>query len=233
MSDTGTSWITDLATKLPVLQPIYVDHIRALGRPTPALFMMEVAQWIDSLVASGDKAAVGAFLADLGTAYPELDERARTEVDEGLVSLLPGPDEVGSQVSDMLSPTIGEVYARTHHGVGARTWVASLVRDYPSLGSIYSDHLEYHHRVLAHLLFADILRWLIALLHSGEHDLARSFVARVGVDYPGLNTSAQNVVSVSFIEDLPCPGDLGSEIIDWLTPALRVEYEQTHAGCQA
>jgi hypothetical protein len=108
------------------------------------------------------------------------------------------------------------------------TWIKDLVADFPGLGPLYAEHVNYFGVLLPHLLFGDVVRWIVELYEAGEVETVKAFLDRLEQDYPSLDTGSRNVVEVSFVEDLPASGQAGSEIALWLGPALREEYLRAH-----
>lgn len=100
-------------------------------------------------------------------------------------------------------------------------------RDYLRL--LYDEHMEDNDgELLAHLLMADICRWVIA---QREADPIRVLQLLLWLE-AHLETLMQsqdpvdNVICASFIEHLPLSWEPGSEVLGLLGPKMKAVYNQ-------
>jgi hypothetical protein len=112
---TVTEWIEQLIQALPVLTPIYSDHLAAYDELLPALLLGAFVQWMESAVASGDPELPHALLTRIEHDYPLLDSNAQKLVRDAVVWMLPINNEPGStEIRGWLGPTLRRLYDNSH-----------------------------------------------------------------------------------------------------------------------
>ena len=105
-------------------------------------------------------------------------------------------------------------------------FVRSLVERFPTLSSMFDEHVKDNGEILPHIFFGDLTRYVVSLLLSGAgvarrrelEDILRTLekaYASVGDE-----DELQELISVSFLEHLPRPGDEGSEVRSMVGPRL-------------
>ena len=174
---------------------------------------------------AGDHARVRDFMARMDSDYPGLEPVLRTIVDVVFVAGLPGPGESGDEIAAFVGPAIRPEYDRTHRGMGFEPWITTLARDLPQMRSLLTEHIDTFGEVLSTILFADVTRWLVSRCAAGDIGSAKAIVDRINSDYANLNSAARNAVNITLLEDLPRLGSVGSELADWLEPALQMSRE--------
>jgi len=112
-------------------------------------------------------------------------------------------------------------------------FIRSLVEKHPSLDPLLREHLVDFGEVLPHVFFGDLTRYVISEFcrFGDDHtatdgpqlkglldELERAFAA--GTD------EVSELIAVSFLENLPRPGEEGAGVRDLLGPALRAELRR-------
>ena len=105
------------------------------------------------------------------------------------------------------------------------TLVTSLVSRFPGLRGLLAKHIEGNSgEILPHVFFGDVTHYVIRCAGSGEasselHDilgyLEEAFVRG--------DRDVIELVSVSFLENLPREGEAGAQVRQWLGPCLAKE----------
>lgn len=98
--------------------------------------------------------------------------------------------------------------------------VESLAADFPEIKSIVDEHLiDYSGELLPHVLFGEITRWAVSLkmlssqLNSAVlNDKLVTFLEDLENFYANGNVDLRELISVSFLENLPKFGENGFEI---------------------
>lgn len=105
------------------------------------------------------------------------------------------------------------------------TLVRSMVDRFPSLSALLEEHLQDNFgELLPHLFLGDVTRYVVSL-HSAasrgavqqQRELA-DILDDLENEYG--NPESQELISVSFLENLPRPGELGSAIRRLVGPHL-------------
>lgn len=107
-------------------------------------------------------------------------------------------------------------------------FVRALVARFQSLGSLLEEHLtDNFGELLPHVFFGDIVPWALSLLlsiRSDENSTSKrelaEFLDFLEETYSTGDEELQELLSVSFLESLPRPGEDGAEIRDQLGPGL-------------
>lgn len=98
--------------------------------------------------------------------------------------------------------------------VGALAWEVPVLRD------ALHEHLDENDgEVLPHLLMADYERWAETAVATDDPRLARLLALLEGA-YGSGGAQAQELISVSFLEHLPRPGEPGSELRHMVGPRM-------------
>lgn len=113
----------------------------------------------------------------------------------------------------------------------ATALVHSMVAQFPELRPLHQEHLNDHRETLSHVFFGDLTRYVVALL--GRNDPASIRAAQNLLDfldtaYTTGSENEQELIHVSFLENLPEPGEPGANIRDMLGPALRKQLLIMH-----
>ncbi len=112
-------------------------------------------------------------------------------------------------------------------------FVYALAKRFTDLAPILKDHAEFYGEVLPHIFFYDLTQWLLSLLESGAGTDARERRQRLQdvldtleKTFANGNDQVKELISVSFLENLPNAGEDGSEIRLMLGPALTEELRK-------
>ncbi len=111
------------------------------------------------------------------------------------------------------------------------SFVRALTARFPDLGRLLAEHLAHNlGQLLPHVFFGDIVRWAVSLLIStrtGDNLTPRrelrEFCDLLEETYSGGNEELQELLSVSFLENLPRPGEDGAEIRNQLGRNLAMQ----------
>jgi hypothetical protein len=107
-------------------------------------------------------------------------------------------------------------------------FVKQLAAPFPGLAALLDEHIkENFGEVLPHVFFGDVTRYLVSLLLaiSGGGDLTQrrelcQTLDRLEEGYSRGDEELQELIAVSFLENLPRPGEPGSQIRSMLGPSL-------------
>ena len=108
------------------------------------------------------------------------------------------------------------------------SFVDRLVKQFPFLQKTLEDHLDQNDELLPHVLFGDITRLLLRM-HSEAVAERRGFkhledvLAFLDRTFSDGGDKVQELLSVSFLENLPVRRHNGADLQDLLGPALKAE----------
>lgn len=113
-------------------------------------------------------------------------------------------------------------------------FVEGIVERFPSLGEVFAEHVSDNFgEVLPHLFFGDLTRYVVSAhlgVGSGEHpeDIViehhlTAMLKDLEVAYAGGDPEVQELIAVSFLENLPRPDEEGSGIRARLGPQLTAQ----------
>ena len=114
-------------------------------------------------------------------------------------------------------------------------FIEQLVSRYPSLKPVFDEHVSDNFgEVLPHLFFGDLTRYVVAHFteaqegaHAGtqaENELRR-LLNDLENAYADSQEEIQELISVSFLENLPHPGEEASGVRTWLGPKLSAQLD--------
>ena len=112
------------------------------------------------------------------------------------------------------------------------SFVDQLANTFPGLRSIYDEHVAANFgEVLPHVFFGDLMPYLVDLFvqsrrreTGGPAELqVRGILNALEEAYVAGPVEVQDLVAVSFLENLPRSGEVGSPIRDWLGPRLQAQ----------
>ena len=99
----------------------------------------------------------------------------------------------------------------------------ALRRAVPEFGAAIDEHVADHGGVLPHVLFGDLSRFVLAAHHAGDHELVSRSLAFLELALLEGDDGVQNLVAVSFVENVG-PWDKSQEsFIESWPEALRLE----------
>jgi hypothetical protein len=105
-------------------------------------------------------------------------------------------------------------------------FVRSLVQRFQSLAPLLEEHLaDNFGELLPHVFLGDVVRWVLVLRTTAQGSLTaqrevREFLSLLEDAYASGNEEIQELLSVSFLENLPRPDEDGAEIRTQLGPSL-------------
>ena len=106
-------------------------------------------------------------------------------------------------------------------------FVGALVYSHPWLTPILQEHIDDNDGVLPHLLLADIERWAEAQLkeHGPTDEQLRKVLTFLETEYAAGHSHVDELISVSFLELLPRPGEPLFELRTLVGPRLSKQLE--------
>lgn len=108
-------------------------------------------------------------------------------------------------------------------------FVRALVDRFPGLAPVLEEHLtDNFGELLPHIFLGDVVRWVLTLMATARAEGSltaqrelREFLSHLEDVYVGGNEELQELLSVSFLENLPRPEEDGAEIRTQLGPTLQ------------
>jgi hypothetical protein len=106
------------------------------------------------------------------------------------------------------------------------SFVRSMVERFPSMRDVLDEHLEEFGELLPYVFFGDVTRHVVLLLQTRSTSGARqerelrSILDHLEDAYAGGSPQIQDLIHVSFLENLPRPGESGSELRRMVGPKL-------------
>jgi hypothetical protein len=105
---------------------------------------------------------------------------------------------------------------------------SDLANRFPSLGAVLAEHMKDNFgAILPHVFFGDVTRWLVGLVTVANTAEAlrnrKELTSALGYlenAYNSGDEELQELISVSFLENLPRPGERGAEIRQMVGPSL-------------
>ena len=105
-------------------------------------------------------------------------------------------------------------------------FVGWLCREFPVLLPLLQEHLDDQNgEILPNVLLGEITRWLVCNFDSEPN--VKEIVATLEHAYSGgESTGVSELVAVSFLENLPRPGEDGAEIRNEIGPRMKKQLEE-------
>ena len=106
-------------------------------------------------------------------------------------------------------------------------FVKSMVEHFPGLAPVLEEHISNFGELLPHVLLGDITRYVLALYTRGSAGgvpfrlEVREILDFLEDSFVEGNQEVRELISVSFLENLPRPGENGSQIGELLGEQLR------------
>jgi hypothetical protein len=111
-------------------------------------------------------------------------------------------------------------------------FVKGIVERFPKLSPLLQEHLHDNRgELLPHLFFGDLTRYVVALVTSGDNQLEarrelRELLAFLEESFASGDSELCELISVSFLENLPYPWEDGSQLRSMLGPTLSTELSR-------
>lgn len=109
-------------------------------------------------------------------------------------------------------------------------FIGALVHAFPVLRPVLQEHLnDQEGEVLAHLFMADVERWLereVMNRRSQSSTEVAGVLTFLEDTFGKGDPEVNELIAASFLEHLPRPGELGSEIRDMVGPYLRQQLRE-------
>lgn len=107
------------------------------------------------------------------------------------------------------------------------SFVQSIVARFPGLKPLLAEHIKDNHEILPHLFFGDVTRYALSLVRARKPDqkpelhMLLDFLEKAFEDG---SEELQELIAVSFLENLQGTGDEGTHIIAMLGPRLTDQW---------
>lgn len=107
-----------------------------------------------------------------------------------------------------------------------RAWevafVGTLVRRFPELLPLLEEHLEDYDGLLPHVFMGDVTRWIVKEFDAGSGSpILREMLDFVEATFGSGHEHEQELIAVSFVENLPKSTEPSGRIRDLLGPRLQ------------
>lgn len=109
----------------------------------------------------------------------------------------------------------------------AVSFVRSMVARFPTLSALLEEHLEDNlGEILPHVFFGDVTRYVLSLLLAASggglppRRELRDILDFLEEAYSGSSEELRELISASFLENLPRPGETGARIREIVGPNL-------------
>jgi hypothetical protein len=104
------------------------------------------------------------------------------------------------------------------------SFVGALCYDTPELIDLLQSHLDTYEELLPHVFMGDFTRWVVGKFNDDRSDPnLRRLLVFIEESFSRQDESSQEIISVSFLENLPQVGEDDDEVRTVLGPHLRGE----------
>jgi hypothetical protein len=103
-------------------------------------------------------------------------------------------------------------------------FVRELVARFPTLSPLLEEHIGDYEEILSHVFFGDLTHHVVSLLPTASHELP-AILAFLEETFAAGDAELQELISASFLENLPLAEETGGEIRDILGPKLTRQLE--------
>jgi hypothetical protein len=106
--------------------------------------------------------------------------------------------------------------------------VGRLVTRFGDLRPLYEDHVRENDELLPHVLFGRLTDWIVRAYLAAPHrgDTWKAVIDQLETEFEHGDDNVRELIAVSFLENLPYPGEEGADIAEHLGPNLRAELHQ-------
>lgn len=100
-------------------------------------------------------------------------------------------------------------------------FVGALCYRFPVFMPMLQEHLNDNDGVLPHVLMADVTRWVVQRFHEDPSDATlRQVLNFIESAYTWAKDEERELITASFLENLPRPGDADATVRALLGPTL-------------
>ena len=104
------------------------------------------------------------------------------------------------------------------------TFIEYLISEIPQIKDIYNEHINDYDELLMHVLFGDITRFAVSLYKKNSNDeTLKKLLLILDEGFTTSDKKLQELISVSFLENLDQSEDYYNGIKDMLSNRLRNE----------
>lgn len=106
-----------------------------------------------------------------------------------------------------------------------------LLQGFPRLESLHAEHVEFYEEFLSHVFLADVVRWIVGLFGEGGessegNNVGLRLITFVEDSYAHGDCVVRELIRVSFVENLPYPGQDGFRVHEFLRGNLLRMYAE-------
>lgn len=242
MSDAEDLFMRQLFDAFPAFRADLNDELRSYEErkadgffdpPTAGSLLMSLTQAAVNRYLAGGRGeaeqlpALFGYLESRFGVDPEIDEL----LESSFVQILPAPDGPRAQVLDLLGPKVHA--ARLRMDREARGFVPDSLPHFldrlavavPPVREKLDEHVRDNRGVLPHTFLEDVVAEATRLYLAGRIEEIRPFLDFLESEF-GLDAEVDNLIAVSFVDELPGPGEPAAEMALLLGPKLRGELER-------
>lgn len=233
--------VRDAVKNVPELQRVFDDHMRQSRTLRPGELLADIARWTVADFAkqtSWDHEAT-AWRDVLGFLEQRCEQGPPGTyefVKKWFLDMLPDVDGEHYEIRFMLHGALAEDrtalverlmnYLSTHDDPFERALIERITGAVPELAPIAAEHVNENGVINSHVFFGDMTRWVVqgfvgsghqwrTVLEILEDEFERNYEKKSG-----------ELISVSFLENLPSPPEEHGEIAYELGPRLREALER-------
>lgn len=105
-------------------------------------------------------------------------------------------------------------------------FVGSAAHRFPGLMMLLQEHLDDYEELLPHVFLGDVTRWVAARALPPRDPEVEQLLAFIEARFAQGGEHEREMISVSFLENLPRPGEPGAELRNQLGPNLLRQLDQ-------
>lgn len=101
-------------------------------------------------------------------------------------------------------------------------FVGALCYRFPVFLPMLQEHLDDYDGLLPHVLIADVTRWVVQRFHGNASDpMLQEVLDFIEKAFEGAQDEDRELITASFLENLPQPGEANAALRMLLGPALQ------------
>ncbi|MEV6343288.1 hypothetical protein [Actinoplanes sp. NPDC051851] len=105
----------------------------------------------------------------------------------------------------------------------SQAFVRRLVTDFPGLRPLYDEHIADNDELLDHMFFYVVTQWVVEGFQAGRDQEWLRLLDYLDAGLREGDADVQELIGVSFVENLPLPNEPGADIAGHLPTELRAE----------